>query len=455
MLENALIAPFMSKTLLHTIVSISLLLPQSGFAQVFALVDTNAAQEGEETVSTETIAANTGIHAVAEAISDAPETDANGLIVYSALVAQLSGADEPKDQEDAALIIQQKSTSGRLGTWRLVTPNGEVKGTETDQTTGVYYSGDGTYNLYIQPPSNADTRVQIYEGTQLLSTGNGLHFSFSLNYTEQLRIIITYTFSGRVRVESSPNGAPFVLTGPNNMRITGTTPATFGNMPPSNYIVTFSNMDGCRTPKQIERSLYDTSVLTLNGVYVCGATSTSSASSSFASSVSSSSETTSSAMSVHSSNIVSHETSTEVLAGGKTHITIRIDNPLPGSIRNLTITEQFDPSILSEISDISGNGSIHGNLIIWEIPQIAAGKFWEGSYSARVDNRQGVQTTVTARVSGQYVENFDQDDLSDTAIIGVVVLPQTGYDADKVVLFVIAALAGLCTLALRKTQIVA
>lgn len=431
------------KTPLRTVAIVALLLPQIGLAQTVALLDATAITEGEENAYTEVRVENVGIQAIAEALPDETSAAGNGLVVFSSVVAQLFGADTPKEVEDAALIIQQKSTSGRLGTWNLITPNGEVKGTEADEIMGVYYAGAGTYNLYIHPPSKADTRVQIYQGTTLLSSGNGLQFAFSLNYTEQLRVIITYSFSGRVKVISNPEGAPFVLTGPEGMKISGTTPAQFGNMPPFRYIADFGSMEGCRAPRRLERELIDTSVLTLNGEYICRTASDAASSSS---STASSDKMTD----VHSENIVSHATSTEVVPGGRTTVTISVSNPLEGSIRNLTVSEQFDPAILKNIEQISGNGTVHGNLIIWEIPQIAAGKHWKGSYSAIVDSRQGVQTSVTARVSGQYVENFEKDDLSDTASIGVVVLPQTGENMNILLMTVIACMAAFATVFVRK-----
>ena len=242
---------------------------------------------------------------------------------------------------------------------------------------------------------------------------------------ERHRIVVTFNYDGRVNIKSKPQGAPFTLIGRDGFLIEAVTPAIYGNMPPFDYQVQFDTMEGCTTPRPQRRDLDANGSITFVGEYKCGDRDT----------------TTNSPSVSTAAPILSHRTIQEVVPGGRTFVTVRVENPSGGQMNRLTVSEQIDTTVLSNISDVSGGGYVQGNVIVWPIDRIAAESYWEGSYSVTMDNRAGVQTELHARVSGPGLDRYPLDALVAITRIGAVVLPQTGLAPDQIILFAIGLLS--------------
>jgi hypothetical protein len=151
----------------------------------------------------------------------------------------------------ATVTIDQKNAfdESMLGSWTLLSP-GETEETGYKDTETIVNLTTGTHTLFITPPDGGITSIRTYHGAEQLQYLQRPQITFKLADGENLRIVIHYslTRTGIVSVQSDPPGIEFKLQGPNDLRETGVTPASFDNVPEGHYSVQYGTLDGCVTP---------------------------------------------------------------------------------------------------------------------------------------------------------------------------------------------------------------
>ena len=124
------------------------------------------------------------------------------------------------------------------------------------------------------------------------------------------------------------------------------------------------------------------------------------------------------------------------------YVTLGVRNVSKSTIRNITLSEQFDTAILSLPEALQGGGIVRGNTAIWEIPQILAGQSFSVMFPVRMseDVKEGTEATLTARVSGDDVHAPQGELLTKRVSAGIVPLPATGGAVERI--FILLSLAG-------------
>lgn len=330
------------------------------------------------------------------------------------------------------VTIVQQSPIGMFGDYTLTFPS-SAQVTINDQESKVLTAAEnGTYLLHLTPPADAKVTTTVTKnGTDVASTVSR-DVNFTVEDADTITVTIRYRYDGTIVVDSDPQGASFELLGPNDLRDTGITPATYANMAPGAYRVTFHRKEGCNLISPIQRSLPANGTLTLAGTYTCGVTPPPEP------------EPTPTEEPVKDTNegrtlriwAAAHQA--EALAGNVVRTTITVRNTGTRTVHNVVISAQIDPSSAQFSLPLAHFGSVTGNTAFWEIPHIYAGKTWSVTLPIALSAslKQGEQTAVTARVSASDLSTKNTDPaLVATATIGVTGLPPTGFRAD--ILFLI------------------
>ena len=307
----------------------------------------------------------------------------------------------------------------------------------------------GQYLLNIEPPEGAQSTIRFYDGDVLLNTTEGTQVSFLFGGNGTLRAEISYVYKGVILVESTPSGASFELKGPQGIRQTGTTPATFTNIPPFYFTVSYSPLPNCLQPKPQSRTLRPNTTLRFHADFTC------------IDEVKTVMNTlppengvpTSSAMTPATARMLEEQSHAnvqlfhsinqeETVAGSTVYVTLGVRNVSKSTIRNITLSEQFDTAILSLPEALQGGGIVRGNTAIWEIPQILAGQSFSVMFPVRMseDVKEGTEATLTARVSGDDVHAPQGELLTKRVSAGIVPLPATGGAVERI--FILLSLAG-------------
>jgi len=340
-------------------------------------------------------------------------------------------------------IDQSGNPSTLLGTWSLVGPTEKVFTNAKSQITTTIDSPEaGYYTFAVRSPESAETIIRLYQGSSLIHTEYGNKVQFDYQVGAMLRIHVEYRFTGVVSVTSNPEGVSFELKGPGGMRYTGITPAEFTEMPPVYYSVRYSNVEDCVPARPQRRNLTVGAPLTFQNNFLCegdyipippppapyipefpGVT-------------------VSQAM-----------TQYEVLPGGKIRSTVTVKNNSTSTMRNLELTVQYNPELAFVIQPVSKStakgGQVSGNIIAWYVPDLYAGQTWNVVYEMQVkyDVAVGDILLMMARVSGNEIDPFAENNLQDTDEVGVTDLPQTGMSPEMI--FLGATLLGSLALTQR------
>jgi len=154
------------------------------------------------------------------------------------------------DYGKGTLYVEQVSPITTLGTWTLLKPNNEKFVGALQNHTLVDLQAPGNYTILVEPPTGASASIRLYNGQDEITSVDRSQLTFQLFKDNNLRAIITYSFSrvGTVSVQSDPQKVPFTLTGPNNTKIESQTPGTFPNMPEGQYKVQYGQLEGCVMP---------------------------------------------------------------------------------------------------------------------------------------------------------------------------------------------------------------
>ena len=335
----------------------------------------------------------------------------------------------PSAMAQGTITIDQVNPIEQFAEWRLSTPNGTIVNRNKDQSRSVN-AEQGLFVLVVTPPEGAVLTMKFYDGVgTLLQKIEGNNISFIFPGTGTLRAVLEMHYEGVVTVNSDPSGATFELRGPNNVRYTGTTPATFAGFPPLYYTVAWSNIANCpQLPKAQHRTLRPNESVDFFGNYVCDDEIVAAASSSATSSNSSSEETEP----INNVRLWHTIHQTETVAGSMVRVTIGVRNLSKSTLRNIELTEEFDPTALS-LDDLPQGGTIRkGTTAVWQIPEIFAGQSWSVTLPVRVSERlkEGEKIELTARIAGDDLHTVHGDLLSSSRMVGVVSMPATGMSFD-------------------------
>jgi len=335
----------------------------------------------------------------------------------------------PAVMAQGTITIEQTNPIDQFAEWRLTTPSGTTVNRNKDQSKTVN-ADKGLYLLTVTPPEGAILTMKFYNDQGgLLETIEGNEISFIFPGTGALRAVLEMRYEGKVTVKSDPSGAAFALTGPNNVRYTGVTPATFSGFPPLYYTVSWSHYDTCTVPRAQHRTLRPNKSVDFMGDYTCEneiVTSSSSAASS-----SSSSKESEPVNNVRLWHTV-HQT--ETIAGSIVRVTIGVRNMSKGTLRNIEVTEEFDPTALTLEQVPQGGAIAQGSTAVWKIPELFAGQVWAVTIPVRVNERlkEGEKIKLTARIAGDDLRTVHGDLLTSSRMIGVVAMPATGFNFDLV-----------------------
>ncbi|MDD4628535.1 MAG: hypothetical protein PHE68_04050 [Candidatus Peribacteraceae bacterium] len=351
----------------------------------------------------------------------------------------------------ADLTITQKSPVGYFGDWTLTQPSGGQVTVQGGEFKNFPITEAGTYGLQISPPADVILSVKVVKnGTQILAT-TLRNISFDLADGDTASVAITYSYNGTIIVDSDPQGATFELLGPDNMRLTGATPVTYTGFPPAQYRVTFMKQPDCAFSSPIQRPLGANETLTFMGKFVCGV-----ATPLPIVPTPEPEPTPADESADRTLRIWAAAQQAEVVSGGVARYTITVKNTGTRTVHGLSVSAQFDPSVLTVDSPLPRFGSLNGDVASWQIPELFAGKYWSVTFPATVTKnlKQGDRAGITARVSAADTGTTDESLLMARTDVGVVGLPQTGMRFDLLFLvFSIVATSWLSVLQLKKATV--
>jgi len=135
-----------------------------------------------------------------------------------------------------------------LGNWVMLKPDGTR--TTTNTPTHTYETAPvGMYLLNILPPSGMSATITLtMDGeTTIIDKPQA---SFQLSDGSEVSLLVEYSLflSGKVSVDSTPQGLPYTLSGPDEAIYTGVTPGFYDPMPVGLYSVTLDPLGTCNTP---------------------------------------------------------------------------------------------------------------------------------------------------------------------------------------------------------------
>lgn len=354
-----------------------------------------------------------------------------------------------KAQAAGTVTIYQQSPIGIYGDYTIKYPGGSQIIVNNQESKMLPAAENGMYLLHITAPNGAKMSTTVEKnGVEALTTVSP-DVSFTVMDSDEITVTVTYRYDGTVIVESDPADASFELLGPNDLRVTGHTPARYESMAPGEYRATFHRRADCITLSPIQRSLDANATLSIIGKFTCG----------LAASSSSSSSSIPSVEPVEDINggrtvrvwVAAHQA--EALAGGTVRTTITVKNTGARTIHNVVVSTQIDPETAQFVTPLPRFGSVNDAVASWEIPQIYSGKTWTVTVPLALSTslKQGTTSTVTARVSASdLAENNAGTALVATTTIGVTGLPVTGMRFDM--LFLMVSLVATAVIAKKTVQ---
>lgn len=336
----------------------------------------------------------------------------------------------------ASLVIEQRSDTGIIGEWTLTQPNGvNVISARDEESRTITNAQEGIYTIRVTPPAGAVTTIRQLENNVIRQSVTDDMLNFVVVGATGSVIQVAYTYQGLVKVESTPSGAPFELTGPSGTRIVGRTPATFSDLAPGQYNVNYGIVTGCTLPRPVRRSLGANDNVTFTAEYICA--NASSSSSRIVRSSRSRSSQSSSVSSVEeegSARVILTINPQEILPNGRVTVTVGIVNTSHKDLTNLTLTTELHPSL--RLQRMPAEARQEGNTLVWDVPLLESRDRWSATYSASVAEtvRTGDRLTLSAQAFGGDLASSPRTNTT----VGVALLPRTGAGMD-----VLLALLGL------------
>jgi len=301
---------------------------------------------------------------------------AKAILLRSVLLSSLAAVavvSAPTYAEAAGtIIIEQKSQIEQYGSWRLSTPAGMTMSQKKERIRSIN-AEQGQYLLNVVAPEGAFTTIRFYDGTTLLNTTEGTQIAFIFPGNGTLRAEISFRYEGIIVVESTPSGAHFELKGPQGVRQTGITPATFTQMPPLYFTASYSPLPGCLQPKPQGRVLRPNATLRFQADYTClneiktvnntlppenGVPAP--RASTPASERMLEEQSHANVQLFHSIN------QTETVVGSTVYVTLGVRNVSKTTLTNVVLSEQYDSEKVSLIGRLQGGGIIRGDTAMWD-----------------------------------------------------------------------------------------
>lgn len=343
------------------------------------------------------------------------------------------------------LTIVQKEPIENYGDFTLTYPNGSEIITRGQSRNDVVVSQVGTYTISVTAPDKAHYQITVADGSTVLAASADKPLSFVVGDGQTLSITITYGYEGTINVTSEPSGVVFELLGPSNIRFGGITPATFTNLPPSLYRVTYARTEGCGMKGQQSRELSAGGIMTFFVRLTCPSLPVEPAPVD---------EPVQTPVGDHTVRVWAVAQQAEALPGSTARFTITVKNTGDRTVHNVVVSGQYNALTLQPVTPLDRGGVVDGSTLSWEVPEILSGKYWTVTVPMTVNKNiaQGDQLTLTARVSADDL-SVDGNVLVATARIGAVTsMPQTGSRFDILFLIGSVVLTSLLAVAVHKQQ---
>jgi len=143
----------------------------------------------------------------------------------------------------------------------------------------------------------------------------------------------------------------------------------------------------------------------------------------------------------------------EVLSGGQIRFTLRLQNTTQKTMRELSISDRFDPSLLKITSNLSSAAEEGNGHILWHVPVLMPGDVWEVSYVLHSENTvpHGATLSTIATLEGDMVAHISLEDRVQVIKVRVLAhLPKTGVSLDMFFMMFSTGILGLVVLGHRK-----
>jgi len=146
----------------------------------------------------------------------------------------------------------------------------------------------------------------------------------------------------------------------------------------------------------------------------------------------------------------------EVLPGGIINYSVQVTNVLLRTIRNATVTDQYDASRMTIVQPAGAEFAQRGKLV-WTIPELEPGKTWNARYRLAVNDAvvHGDIVRNVVSITGPDVEDAVLSERVSAVQVNVIEsLPAAGVPYDKILLIGIVSTSLLLGILQRKTRIV-
>ncbi|MEK7590632.1 MAG: hypothetical protein AAB489_00275, partial [Patescibacteria group bacterium] len=214
----------------------------------------------------------------------------------------------------------------------------------------------------------------------------------------------------------------------------GKTPAQFSDLPPFTYTAYFTAREGCVIPRPQKRELETPGMLTFNGTYFCTSMKPKETKPVTPAPKKEPARVTKGRMEMSKRLQVSHTISQrETLPGGDITIILRVQNPSKDVIRNIDISEHFDPNQLSFRGDLPRSPRKSSGKLTWTLEDLQPNETWTVTLMAHVNNglKNGEHISLSATAKSSDIVR----PAGRVATVDVVTeLPKTGGAFDQMVL---------------------
>lgn len=363
----------------------------------------------------------------------------------------------------STLHIEQKSPIAEYSHWELKMP-GDATYKSTLKSKILNNIDAGTYVLSVVPPHGAFTTMTIVHSGTVRDVVHGSTATIELAEGETLRVTVSYSYTGNIRVLSDPAGVPFEMKDASNKVYTGVTPALFTDMAPVWYRVQYAVEADCEVQEDQQRGLVVPQTLTFWADFTCGDREIPVAGRT-PEVIGTEREPerprpTLTHEDMPDNRILQTASMSEVVAGGRIKFTIAVTNSTRSTIHNVLVSNAYDPSMIDIELPLLDGGVIGGeNEMMWDVPKIYARQTWTTSFYARAHEHlvAGDRIVLTAKaISDETDFELYPEAWSSTVGVGVAYMPQTGDTLNLVL--VLSALAGtglLTNFTYRRKQSVA
>lgn len=254
--------------------------------------------------------------------------------------------------------------------------------------------------------------------------------------------------AGTIEVRSNPANVAFKMKSLIDGSVySGVTPMIFTDMPPVTYTVRYDIEPSCEVQKELKRELISGSRVIFWKNFTCGEKRVPLAGRTPERIGTDTPRTPYVKPNAHvdmpAKRIVQTSSTSEVVAGGTIRYTITMTNMTRGTLHNVDIVDRYNPDMIDIIQPLMHGGVVTGNEIVWNVPEIFAGKSWSTTFTARAKPHLVAGDRIVF-MAHAYSDEADFDlypeAWSSVTGVGIAYMPQTGGKYD--LLFVLAALVG-------------